>query len=1130
MSLQSIVFLFLGIYVPVFTSTPPGDTPVGVPTGSLLHLNAWGLEGVGGLSLPASVPGDIVSDLQSAGLIPDPYYLNNTRTVSPLWDELFTYSTAFNIPALPVWESAYYSAGGSLYLVLEGAKMVADVSVNGVALGDVRSQFVRRIIPLPKSSLAPTNNLLQVAFPPSSDARNTEGRFMACSGNWDWAPLTTTATQPTAAAPQGLPTFTKGLWRSAYLFSLPANTAAITHLVLSTLLTASNASNAPAQYPTDKLEDGSNGPWRVRATVHFLCAEDTQGTLTLQGSWSQGLPTLSNNITLPAGNSTVEVFLSARNVGLWWPAGLGLGQALYTVSATFTPLATPLEGRVTTSRTMGFRAFYLVTASEDAGVGVEGVGRLGGSGTLTLRYKCNGLDLWIRGANLVPLEDMEGRLSTEGLRGLVFSAVQGGMNALRVWGGGVYQPDAFYDAADQAGLLLLHDLAYANERFLPSNTTTQADEIAHSVRRLAHHPSVVVFHGGNELEPINSPGQELVAAFALPAVAAEVDDRPLWPASPSAGWASGVDRLTGLPNGKEPLIPLRRNPSSANCVPAAPAPKLAQQQQGHGTASMARITPPGSPPFLSPPPPCGPNCTYIPFATTPYKAGGDATLRNVSSPTQCMAACLALPPTTCVCALWDGVLCFLRGTGLLDRFWASDALWPDRSGPLPTLPADFHGPYYSPGGRVRTVSSPSGESANWSSGFPLLLPPPAPLGVNLPGVFNSEFGVTSPPSFENIAPSLPPDQWGLTGPGLFWRNYACDGAFATYFPSATPNFSQGIGPSPFQAQLYLCSVAHTLKLASLLEPTRAQNYMGSLIWQLNEVWDTVGWGSLEYGGGQRGSVVGGRWKMCVDPPFYSSLPPFFYLILLVLLTLASLYTTYSPPSPPPLSFPHSLPTTSLHYALARTLFGNVFTTCGANGACFVRNDHPLESLMGGELQVQLIDTMTGKPCEGGTQFTLPLTLPPGPAQIAWGCLTGGDPASPSGCAPLAPYLASQACAAGLSCVALCTVRDGKGAVVASNTAFFASPGALHLPSDDLVRLSVAVAGEPNGDGTINVTVASNSSALFIHLTSAAQGRFSDSGFHLFGVGLRDLVFLPSTPQEYNTLVDTLRVEHLRTYF
>ena len=99
-----------------------------------------------------------------------------------------------------------------------------------------------------------------------------------------------------------------------------------------------------------------------------------------------------------------------------------------------------------------------------------------------MRLRVNGANVWSRGANVIPMEELEGRSSAEAHAQLVRSAVDAGMNTLRLWGGGIWQYDAFYDACDELGVLLYHDAMYAQGGHTPdANTGHQPDELRYQV-------------------------------------------------------------------------------------------------------------------------------------------------------------------------------------------------------------------------------------------------------------------------------------------------------------------------------------------------------------------------------------------------------------------------------------------------------------------------------------------------------------------------------------------------------------------------------------------------------------------------------------------------------------------------
>jgi hypothetical protein len=103
-------------------------------------------------------------------------------------------------------------------------------------------------------------------------------------------------------------------------------------------------------------------------------------------------------------------------------------------------------------------------------------------------------------------------------------------------------------------------------------------------------------------------------------------------------------------------------------------------------------------------------------------------------------------------------------------------------------------------------------------------------------------------------------------------------------------------------------------------------------------------------------------------------------------------------------------------------------------------------------------------------------------------------------------------------------------VAVESTTALAAPGAVALPPGAAAAVSAAAAAEANADGSVNVTVTSAASAMWVHLTTEAAGRFSDSAFHLWGASQRVVAFIPWEEGAGAALAETLRVEHLRAYY
>ena len=139
-------------------------------------------DAAGAVPVPAVVPGDLISDLARAGVIPDPFFNLTWRDEAGRWDlAAWTFTSSF---ATPSWAAA----GASTLLVFDSVKMAADIVLNGAPLGAATSQHLRYSYDV-SALLAPAggSNTLSVAFPATvSDTRNDDGRYQGCSGGWDW--------------------------------------------------------------------------------------------------------------------------------------------------------------------------------------------------------------------------------------------------------------------------------------------------------------------------------------------------------------------------------------------------------------------------------------------------------------------------------------------------------------------------------------------------------------------------------------------------------------------------------------------------------------------------------------------------------------------------------------------------------------------------------------------------------------------------------------------------------------------------------------------------------------------------------------------------------------------------------
>jgi predicted amidohydrolase len=764
----------------------------------------WTATNVGGPaasagSLAATVPGDILTDLQRAKRVPDPYWNTTWRelTFVATWNEgIWTYSKTFDAPI-----SSKATAGvGTTLLVLDGVRNGAIVSLNGVTLFNATDQFLRYTYPV---TLKPSGNVLSLAFGAVLKI-DTAGRFTD-SQRLDWAPamLTREIVRPRL----GRTTFGFGIWKSVYLLPVAAGSVAIAQLVPHTFYSGG--------HPITRLADDEHKGFDVHVKAELWCGTTgVQGTVSVKGTWP-GATAVSQPVTLPAGTSTVNITLAAAQTlqaRLWHPNGHG-DQVRYAITATFTPANATNTTVATTTRKLGFRHVALVTINDTDTATATNATVQDGSGQLTMLFRVNGAAMYARGANKVPMELLDGRMSAVAHRRLVQSAAEAHFNMLRVWDGGVWEPSVFYDACDELGVMIYHDMQFSGshlEWYSQEDFQVARQELQHQIQRLSHHrecgsssravslvcispgagfaaASIALWNGCNECGG-GGLSDPFVESFVMTTVSAFDRSRPVWPSSPSDGWASGVDRLSGRPNSRALTVRNNKWPKgpcgSSKCPPAREVGRPSGFpffQEAHG-------------PYFGH---CAPNAPCMLNDTT-------------------MALAAETPPES------------LSGCNCAESCTDSRA--------------------------CASYATPARTGAQWQ------------------GWYRSEFGAVSWPSFESVSANLPKDQWGMSQPSVATitrsnadqtlRNWNVSSVISTFFGDGAASDMQQSGEVAFKRQLYQSMLGQLLFLKTEIESWRSTNVWGSTFWMFNAIWPTADWGSIEYSGGaqQPGQVLGGRWR------------------------------------------------------------------------------------------------------------------------------------------------------------------------------------------------------------------------------------------------------------------------------
>ena len=464
---------------------------------------------VAGRELAAEVPGCATTDLLAAGLVPDPYLDTNEGQLAWVGDTEWLYRTQF--------EAAPPAEGERVDLVFDGLDTVATVRLNGTVLGQTANMHRSYRFDLSAYLREGANELAVTFAAPVASAREASSilgerpcatgvpfngiRKMACNFGWDWGPA--------------LPT--SGIWRPVRLERWrTARIAAVRPLTTVT-----------------PLGDGLRGDVVVSAQVDLECDGGSGGeTLVVTAS----VAGVSASAEVVAGASRAVLELRLPDAPLWWPVGYG-DQPLEQLDVRL-DLSGRDPGRLDAwARRIGFRSVVLDTSADDAGT--------------RMALVVNGRRLMARGFNWIPADCFPSRVGRGRYERGLADAVGANANLVRVWGGGIYEDDEFYDVADELGVMVWQDFAfacaaYAEEEPLRSEVEAEARE---AVTRLCPHPSLVLWNGCNEnlmgfedwgwKGPLR--GRTWGAGYyweVLPAIVAELD--PTRPYTAGSPWSAGT--------------------------------------------------------------------------------------------------------------------------------------------------------------------------------------------------------------------------------------------------------------------------------------------------------------------------------------------------------------------------------------------------------------------------------------------------------------------------------------------------------------------------------------------------------------------------------------------------------------
>ncbi|MBP6039250.1 MAG: glycoside hydrolase family 2 protein [Flavobacterium sp.] len=392
----------------------------------------------------ATVPGTVHTDLYENQLIPDPFYGANEKQLQWIENENWEYESTFSLSEKEI-------SNENIELEFDGLDTYATVYINGKMVLEADNMFRKWVISL-KNHLKKGKNHLKIVFLSAVQKGKEEAsklpytlpekervfiRKAQYQFGWDWGPRFVTA----------------GIWKKVQLKFW--NSATIENIKFSQL----------------ELND-------KKAILEFTTEIYVSKAKTIQLQINEKAETFH----LKKGTNKVKMPYEISNPKLWWCNGLG-DPNLYPFSIELYQKEKTLDKK---KLNIGLRTIELIQENDQHGK--------------SFYFKLNGKSVFMKGANYVPPDSFLPRVPDATYFSLVENARKANMNMLRVWGGGVYADDEFYDACDANGILVWQDFMFAcamypgDEKFIEN----VKQEVIDNVNRLQNHPSIAIWCGNNE--------------------------------------------------------------------------------------------------------------------------------------------------------------------------------------------------------------------------------------------------------------------------------------------------------------------------------------------------------------------------------------------------------------------------------------------------------------------------------------------------------------------------------------------------------------------------------------------------------------------------------------------------------
>jgi beta-mannosidase len=459
--------------------------------------------------IDVDAPGDVYRALNAAGRIPDPFGDRAEKACAWVKDREWWWRTDFEAP--------HIVDDQRLVLEFQGLDTYATVWLNDEIIGRSENMFRAARFDI-TARLRRGKNRLAVCFRPTSSAvmdremptwsiisdsiKETKRNFIRKAQfgwGWDWGPT--------------LPTV--GIWKPVLLRT--ETSAALRAVKFTTLEISPTHDRAKVAVEIEVEVFGTNAA--MTADIALVGSADDAR--------------IDGTVDMKNGRGRFDA--TVANPKLWWTPELGEPYR-YDLKIALKAGGQTIEYR---ELKVGIRTIALDQSPDPDEPGAS-----------FFRFILNGVPIFARGACWIPASSFVGAVDESHYRRLLKAALEANMNMVRVWGGGVYEHDAFYDLCDELGLLVWQDFMFACAPYPehdPIFVENVVAEVAYQIERLRNHPSIALWCGNNEAQVVQGfmnavkrrndplPG-DLFYSIKMPDAAATLDPTtPYWPGSPFGG-------------------------------------------------------------------------------------------------------------------------------------------------------------------------------------------------------------------------------------------------------------------------------------------------------------------------------------------------------------------------------------------------------------------------------------------------------------------------------------------------------------------------------------------------------------------------------------------------------------------